>query len=110
MEIEQRLLQVELDLEGVTEDLIDAEQAYVEAKKSYELAQAKARVAIYRSGEKMTVALADATIDVNTEREREELAGAEMSVKACRARAEMVRTKVSLFQSMGASVRASMSL
>lgn len=106
--IERRLYELSKQIDGVSQELIDAEAEYFERKNSYEVAMAKSRLKYAHADMKMTVSQREDQALVENEILGTALMLAEIRVRAARAHAKRVETQVEITRSLGTSVRASM--
>lgn len=106
--IERRLYELSKQIDGVTQELIDAEAEYFERKNSYEIEMAKSRIKYAHADMKMTIAQREDQAVIDNEILQTALTLAEIRVRAARANAKRVETQVEITRSLGTSVRASM--
>lgn len=106
--IERRLYELSKQIDGVSQELIEAETEYFERKNTYEIEMAKSRIKYAHADMKMTIAMREDQATVDNEILATALTLAEIRVRAARANAKRVETQVEITRSLGTSVRASM--
>jgi hypothetical protein len=108
--VEARLYELSKEIDAAHTELVDAEKLYHEVKAIFEIAIARARLAIGMNNLKLRVGdVADKAL-VECEEQWRNLQTAEALVKAARGNAARVRTQVDIARSIGTSVRASMDI
>jgi hypothetical protein len=111
-EVERRLLELSKEVDEATDDLIEAETAFVISKRNLELALARARVEIAKehTDAKLTVQ-EKADIALLKCEEQHLVADADdIWVKGSKARVNALRSQVDIIRSIGTSVRSSMDM
>lgn len=110
--VDRRLVQLSKELDTAFEALSKSEHEYMDAKTSYEIWGAEARMSIKQSaierGVKMTVQDLDDQALLACRDQLTRLNAAEAAVKAHRANNARLRVQIDIARSVGASVRASM--
>ena len=105
-------MQLSLELDEATTELVAAEHGYFRAKGDYEVAVAAARIDIGRrqaeKGVKVTVQEREDEALLRVQDELLALCASEATVRAARANVKRLETQVDIARSVGTSVRASM--
>jgi hypothetical protein len=111
-EVERKLLELSKEIDEATEDLIEAESAWVASKREMEMALARCRVEIAKQGlePKYTVQEKADFAMIACEREIIQAEADEIWVKGSKARVNALRTQVDIIRSIGTSVRSSMDM
>jgi hypothetical protein len=108
--VEKRLLDLSTEIDDVQKFLSEAEVEYYEAKSSCEIAMARERIEIGKSGLKFTVQeKEDLAISICADF-IVRLAQCEAKVRAARGNANRVRTQVDIARSVGTSVRSALDI
>jgi len=112
MQVESRLKDLSRLVDEAHNDLVDAESAYHHHKAEYEIAMAKARLALASksspSGKNYTVGEREDMALIANEDLHKTVAGDEAVVKANRANVARLRVQVDIARSIGTSVRTGM--
>lgn len=108
VQVEQRLIQLSHELDEAHEFLEQAETEYYEAKTDCEIALAKERITLTKSGLKFTVQDKEDIALTTCEEFVRRLGIAEAKVRAARGNAQRLRAQVDITRSVGTSVRTSM--
>jgi len=111
-QVEQQLYNLSKEIDESTSKLIEIENQYNSYKAHYEIAMAKARM-IYSTkssptGKNYTVSEREDMALIDNEKLHIQVAMAEAQVKAARANASRIKTKVEIARSIGTSVRSAM--
>lgn len=109
VEVEDRLVRLDLALEEAFKELDEAEYEYHQTKVDLELGLAAARMALAGTG-KMTVQEKEDRALVANEEQARTMAVVDARVKAARANIAKLRTQADIVRSIGAGLRTSMDL
>ena len=110
MEVEAKLVRLDLDLEDAFRELDEAEYEYHQVKVTFELGMAKARMALSTLEGKMTVQEKEDRALISCAAEAQRMALVEARVKAARANITKLRTQADIVRSIGTGLRTSMEI
>ena len=108
--VEKRLLELSKEIDEVQKFLGESEAEYYQAKSTCEIAMARERIEIGKSGLKFTVQeKEDLAVSICADY-IVRLAECEAKVRAARGNANRVRTQVDIARSVGTSVRSALDI
>lgn len=111
-QVEYRLRQLGAEMDKAHEELVASEVRYSDAKSSFEIRSAHARMAVKQrsleKGVKVTVQEIEDQALIQCAAEYTELNMADALVRAARENVRKIRTHIDIARSVGTSVRASM--
>ena len=110
MQVEERLLQLSKEIDEAHAKLAEADQRLVEKEFAFKKGMADARTRISHSDNKMRVQEVDDRALIINEMAYLEYLTAQQIVRAAKSNADRLDTQVQIAQSVGASVRASMTI
>lgn len=109
-QVESRLIALGRELDDAHTGMVEAEHTYYAAKAGYEIAVARARLAVgerYASrGVKVTVQEREDEALMEVRDELRSLYDADATVRAARANLQRVRTQIDIARSVGTTMRA----
>jgi len=113
-QVEQKLVQLSHEYDDAHDQLESAEMLYAEAKSTYEINIAKARMSIgqraLNAGRKVTVQEKEDEALIECHAEYTAHNASEAVVRAARANATRLRTQIDIARSVGTAVRAALEL
>lgn len=109
-QVEKRLLELSKEVDEAHEKLREADSTLVEKEYMFKKSMAEARVRLSHSDQKMRVQEIDDRALIMNEQHYLEYLTAQHIVRASKSNSERVQTQVTIAQSVGASVRASLNI
>ena len=109
--IERRLLQLSKEIDSAQDTLIQVESEYYRVKTEFEINMAKSRLQMAKNDQaRVTVQTRDDLALLDNEELAFQLSTLEAKTKAAKGNVQRIHTQVSIAQSLGASIRTSMSV